>query len=188
MNTVIRSERIARQRVPLTGFIPSIRLPAYMSLMLLVSAVIAVVVVGWTIPVRQAEQPPNAFIDYTAVLPGQPRSAVVGMGFSCNSGNSSGTSDYCTRATADGPFSLVAVTLSDGIVSRTSFSVHKGTLTIGDLALMWGRPHIRLYRQSTVFEWPSLGVSAEGWVEGRRFSYAIPVLRIAFVPPAVADG
>lgn len=188
MNMVLHTERATRQRLPLTGLIPSVRLPVYVNLMLLVSAVIAVVVVGWTIPVRQPEQPSNAFIDYAVILPGQPLSAVLGMGFSCNSTNSSGSSEYCTRSPADGPFRLIAVTLSEGMVSRVTFTIREAALVTGDLALLWGRPNIRFYDKSLNMEWPSVGVSAEGWAENRRFSYALPVLRLSFGNPATSDS
>jgi hypothetical protein len=143
-------------------------------------------VVGWVIPIRQIYQPSNAFADYAAILPGQPHSAVVGMNFSCNSSNRSGTSDYCTRAPADGPFSLVSVTLSNGIISRVSFTVRDNRVAIGDLALLWGRPSIRLYGKSAVFEWSNPGVYANGWVESKPFSYAIPVLRLSFGSPEIS--
>jgi hypothetical protein len=109
------------------------------------------------------------------------------MGFSCNPDNRSGTSEFCTRAPANGAFSLVAVTHSEGIISRVSFTVREDRLAIGDLALLWGRPEIRVYGHSVSVVWPSRGVSAEGWAKSRRFSYAIPVLRIAFGPPSGAN-
>jgi hypothetical protein len=184
MNMVNRTARITRRHVPLAGLTTSVRLPVYMGLSLPVAAVIAVVVVGWTIALRHSLQPSSPFSDYAEILPGRPGSGLSTLRFSCTPDYSDYTHvQYCTRAPATGPFYLVAVTVPDGVVSRVNFAVRPGALTIGDLVLLWGRPSIRLYRKSAVFGWPRLGVYASGWAESQRFSYTVPVLRLSIGKP-----
>jgi hypothetical protein len=180
MNMVIRTMRVTRQRVPTAIAMPPMNLPVYVSLALLLAVVMAIVVMSWVIPVRQDIEPTTPFSDYATIWPGQPRSAVVAMGISCNPYNSTGRSDYCTHAPAASPFSLIGVTVLDGVVSRVDFAVREGALTVGELALLWGRPHIRLYRQSATLEWHDIGASATGWAENARFSYFMPVSSISF--------
>jgi hypothetical protein len=158
----------------------TVPLPIYVRVMLLLTAVIAVLVVGWTIPLSQGTQPSNPFSDYIAILPGQTWNSVVAQPFSCYADNSVDNTAYCTRSPASGPFSLIAVIVSDGVVSRIDLAVREGTLTVGDLALLWGRPNARLYRQSVNLDWPSVGVTASSWAESRRFGYFIPIIRLSF--------
>jgi len=182
MNTVFRSWAAVQRRSSLGSTLPLASLPVYVKLPLLLSSVLAAALILWTILIHQTDSA-NPFAAYETVLPRQSSDEVIALKLSCNPNNRSDDSQYCTHAPANGPFSLVTATLSNGVVSRTHFTVHLDALALGDLALWWGRPHIRLYRQSAVFEWPSLGISAEGWAKSGRFSYAIPVWRISFGSP-----
>jgi hypothetical protein len=141
---------------------------------------VVAITLNWTISSRQNVPSPNPFADYEGILPGQPRSALGAMRFSCNINDVSDQSEYCTRAPADGPFSLIGVTVSNGVINRVEFSLRASALTVGNMALLWGRPTIYFYQKSVNLEWPSLGVSASAWAESRRFSYFIPVIRLSF--------
>jgi hypothetical protein len=182
MNLVIGRPVVTRQQTQLTLALPAVRLPIYVRLMLMVMTSVVALTVGWLILVRQDVPSANPFASYEPILPGQPRDAVIAMRFSCNPDTSSGKSQYCTRAPGDGPFSLIAVTLSDGVVSQVGFTVRQGALAVSDLAFLWERPLVSLYRQSAIFEWPDMGVDATGWAESNRFSYFVPVLHMAFGP------
>jgi hypothetical protein len=172
----------ARRSIPVS-------VPVYVRAILLLSACMATLVASWLLPLGRAAQPSNPFASYAAILPGQPRQAVIEQQFSCPLSNLAHTQqdyeqarqrEYCTRAPAVGPFSFVAVTMSNGVVSRVEFSLREAALTVGDLALLWGRPDKALYRQSINLEWSNVGVTASGWAESHRFNYANPVLRLTF--------
>ena len=143
--------------------------PVYLWLALVLSA--AIVGEGTVAMLTQENTLANPFSNYDSILPGQPRSAVIAAQFSCQS---SKQSEYCTRAPAEGPFSLVSVILREGVVRRNTFVVRTSGLVVGDLALLWGRPHIRRYGHSFNFEWQN-AVTAMGGAKNGRFSYHLPV-------------
>lgn len=181
MNIV--SQRTTTARAQRGIAVPAVRPPLYVRVMLPITLAMAVLVGVWTLLVRPGVQPQDAFSDFVEILPGQAWNENVAKQFSCEP-DKSAVQGYCFRLPAAGPFLLVAVSLSDGVVSQTDFSVHEGALTVGDLALLWGRPNVRLYRQSVNLDWPSVGVTANGWAESWQFSYSIPVQRISFAPPS----
>lgn len=177
MNMVSQTTRIARTQWSIA--VPAVDLPIYLRLMLLVTTFMAAALLSWTIPLRQDLQPSYPFSNYVDIFPGKPQSGMEALRFSCEQSNTWGEREYCTRVPADGPFSLIAINISNGIVQRVNFAVLSNTLMIGDLTLLWGRPRIRLYRQSAIFEWSSIGARAIGWAESAHFSNFIPILNIS---------
>jgi hypothetical protein len=175
METITSAIGGVRRHVGRTDALPILILPAYRYLMLLMIGILAVGLVGWAAAVRLNVQFPDPFAAYTDIFPGQPRSAVIARGFSCQS-----SPQYCTAAPADGPFFLVAVTLANDSVRRLDFTVRQNTLVMGDLPLAWGRPRIQIYQESVILNWTALGVSANGWAASRHFDYFMPLVRISF--------
>ncbi len=175
--------------------VPTVNPPSYVRLMLIAAVAMAAVVTMWTLLFHQEVPPVNPFAETLEGVLGQPRQAIAAQSFSC-SPSSGGypqsspehtvaeQSGYCSRAPVAGPFSLIGAALSRGVVRQVEFSMRAGALTVGDLALLWGRPNVRIYRQSVNLEWPRIGISANGWAESWRFSYSIPVQRISFSPTA----
>jgi len=141
---------------------------------------VVIVLISLTTLFRISAQPSNPFPSDLLILPGTPERTVKLMGFSCNPPADIGSSQYCTQAPATGTFSLVAVTLSNHVVTRLSFSMRANTLVVGDLPLAWGRPKMQRYGDSICLEWPQVGVSANGQVGYGLFSYFLPLARISF--------
>lgn len=162
-----------------------IRLPLYLHLALAFLALTTLVAAGWAALVRQNIEPANPFSIYTEILPGQERDALIQQAFVCSTDPyyrlDYGLKDneYCARPLPEGSFWLITSTVRDGVIRRTDFLARNGALTLGDLMFLWGRPRVRLYRQSARFEWPSLGISASGWAESWQFSYHMQVTRIS---------
>jgi hypothetical protein len=174
----ITSERTTTAYHPRNITLPAVRAPIYVRLMFMVAVGMTVLGTAWAALFRQATQPLNPFAEMLQSVVGESWQAVGSHHFSCS--GSAGDA-YCTRRPTDGPFSLIAVTLRQGVVSRVEFSMHEGALTAGDLALLWGRPDVDVYHSSVNLEWPRIGLSANGWADAWQFSFAIPVERISFV-------
>jgi hypothetical protein len=186
MNSVSRITNIVRTQRTIA--LPQVRLPFYAYLPILVFLFLAGLLIGWTSSLRQAGPPSDTFSAYMLPLPGQPHSALVALRFSCDPNNRAGQNEYCTRAPATGPFFHVAAYVSGDVISRVDLMVHQGALTVGDLALLWGRPTVHLYRKSINLDWPAQGISANGWTESGRFSYSILIHRISFGSPFISDA
>jgi len=178
MNMVTQKGDLTRQHTPRHIRIPTAKLPVYLRLMLLTSALVTTVVIGWTILLSQDAQLANPFSEYEDIMPGQPRSTVRAMQFSCITVDKT-YSEYCTRAPTAGDFSLVTATFSGGVVKRVTFNVRNGALVVGELPLAWGRPQVQVYGQSVNLEWPDIGIKAGGWATSRRFGYFIPITRVS---------
>lgn len=179
MDTVTPRASRTRQQLRLATTIPPVRLPFYLRVILLTTSVVAVVVVSWTLLVKITARPQAPFSAYTDVFPGQPHSAVLARGISCDPDPDLTLTQYCTHAPSTGPFSLIAMTISDGVIRRVNFTVRENTLRVGDLPLAWGQPNIRLYGHSVTLDWPSIGATANAWAQRGRFSYFMPVQRIS---------
>lgn len=179
MNTVNQTGGLSRQRAPRQIAIATVKLPIYARPMFLLLVLINLLVVGWTILLRQDVQLTNPFSEYADILPGQPKSAVLALQFSCKTMNDTYEPMYCTRAPVAGDFSLVTATLSNDVVRRVDFIVRKGALVVGELSLAWGRPQVSVYGQSVNLEWWDLGVAAGGHAQNRRFGYFVPLFRLS---------
>lgn len=185
MNITTQTGNLTQERPRRHVRIPTARLPIYVRLMLLTSALMTVGVIGWTIVLRQDVEFSNPFAEYAEILPGQPRSAVIALQFSCND---TYVPVYCTHAPATGDFSLVTATLSGDVVKRVDFMVRNGALVVGELPLAWGRPHVQVYGQSVNLEWPDIGMRAGGHAQNRRFSYFVPLFRLSISASQIPTG
>jgi hypothetical protein len=182
MNVVIRTKLDTRWRLSFLPLlrIPQPKLPTYLYVEVLALIIGALVLVNWTLLVRQNVQPPNPFSTYTdnvAELTEPIHSATVVHGLNC-SVVSLDDHQYCTMSPSNGPFWYVMGIFADGAIRWNGFAVRENTLTLGDLILLWDRPVTHLYQESAVFEWPALGISATGWTDSKQFDYHIPITRV----------
>ena len=53
------------------------------------------------------------------------------------------------------------------------FAIRPNALTVGDVALLWGRPTIKPLDNWLFLHWPNQRIST--WVESWRFNYALPL-------------
>jgi hypothetical protein len=180
MSVMIRAAGGLWQYVQLINTASTIKLPIYLRLMLGLTAAMVIAVMSLRMLIRTNAQPSNPFPSDLLIMPGTPENTVKLMGFSCNPQADFVPSQYCTQAPATGPFSLVAVTLSNQVVTRINFTLRANSLVVGDLPLAWGRPKIERYGDSVYLEWPHMGVSANGQVGYALFSYLLPLARISF--------
>src|SRR5262249_33993392 len=134
MNIVIRTREI-RWRLPASPALrlPQPNLPTYIYLELLALIIVALVVVNWTLIVRQdAPLPANPLTPYIDTSTNLPEA--ISYTRTLRKGNctvvSMSNEQFCTSSPSDGPFTYITGTLNNGVVRWTSFAVRKGALTI----------------------------------------------------------
>jgi hypothetical protein len=94
--------------------------------------------------------------------------------------NSTITGQLCGLYPQTGPFNQIHVVRGEPS-SPVYFTVRDGALTIGDLALLWGRPEvITMDWERMSLRWSDRGVTATVISWRRRFSYYLPVERVVF--------
>jgi hypothetical protein len=128
-------------------------------------------------------QKTHPFADYLTIFPGQPLRAVQALGFACvdtTEYNDPSSRQYCSRVMKGAAFPYIGLFLIFRMVSEVEFVVQSKGLTVGDLAVRWGRPHIRLYGQVAHLDWPEAGIRASAEPGGGHFDYFMPVLRVSF--------
>ena len=133
---------------------------------------------------------PNPFAAYADIFPGQPASAIEARGFSCPSNYNDyqpPTGIYCTFTPADGVFFHVAVVLFKGKIHQISFIMHKNTLTVGDLELIFETGAVHKFPRTAYFALPrqrSFAIAKTIDSDG-RFSVYLPIWNIAFTENAL---
>ncbi len=165
-----------------------LRPPAYIRFMRNVCLACLVMVTGVMLLARFAQPPSNPFYDYASILPGQPRSALIQRGFSCAEGevannrpSPSTIGQYCVLPLNKGIFDRIGAVLSHDVVKQVFFIARKDALTVGDLALLWGRPlTISGVGEQITLDWPPSDWSILAITNGTRFSYLMPVHRVTF--------
>jgi hypothetical protein len=187
MQQVIRGLKLP----PFIVRIPHLSAPSariVITLLLVVSFSTAIVAVS-ALAQRYGEayltDPFVAFADY---LPGQ----LVDMrlfdsqGFSCSPVSVPLPADIGERCVLDlqtGRFSQISVTIWDGIVKRLDLNVCENSLTVGDLALLWGSPQFIINGNRVNVSWRAGGITrGSGWSENGRFTYFQPLSLISFAP------
>jgi hypothetical protein len=141
------------------------------------------VAVGVTLVSWRADEGYNPFTLYASVMEGR-----LHGGFICqdvtvinDETNPDAFRQMCIAYPADGVFSQVRVIrVTEVNLYQVRFTPNRNILTIGDLAIRWGRPHRGIaYRGRMSLQWPARGVTAIVKVN-ELFSYYLPVEEIIF--------
>lgn len=177
MDNVTPTTRVSHYPIaPKVSPLPPVKLPIYLRLTTGLCAVMSIGVVVWMMLVASKAQP---FVGKEIFSPAFESTLEAMRECKCGSYSASNDNDYDTYSLATGPFSQIAVTSRNGQIGRVDFMIRGGTLTIGDLSLLWGKPIVRLAGHSALFDWPESGVSANGYTENGLFSYYIPLWHIS---------
>ena len=133
--------------------------------------------------VRRSEPPFDPFAPYADILPGQSRDGVAQRGLNCQFDLVPLFEEICTLTPETGGFSeiLVKIAPHTGRISRVVFKPREGTLTVGDLVLLWGDPEITFHSQTANLRWPNVHVVAIPETYDGDFSYWLPIAHIALV-------
>jgi hypothetical protein len=83
---------------------------------------------------------------------------------------------YCFYRTESGPFEFVKfVELNSEGMEGVYFAVRDNALTVGDVAMLWGRPTIRRHDHSLTLYWPAQHMSSVVRSDSGQFNYRLPV-------------
>jgi hypothetical protein len=153
----------------------------FLSLTLLCLTVLSVVTVSMSIAIRQVDPPPDPFFHYVNLL-----EVELNTGFACADTTSihdemeaNAARQLCTAYPTDQPFSQVRMIVGVNLV-QVDFIPREETMTVGDLARLWGRPQIgSVYRGRMNLQWPAHGITAVVSGEG-QFSYFLAIERIIY--------
>ena len=58
--------------------------------------------------------------------------------------------------------------------------LHPGAFSIGDLALLWGRPQIRKAGRWVSLNWPERRINGSSWSDNAQWSYFQAVMQVSF--------
>jgi hypothetical protein len=167
--------KVRRKPATISVLLPKTQPPRYLQIILLLLTVVAAVSICWTALVRQQTPRMNPFADYNNILPGNSMNYILTQGFQCSANNLAQNRNYCILSPIDGPFWYIHLVTTRGVVTEVSFCVRKGAITVGDLALLWGKPAIKLFDGSGLFKWSNIYSSADGLSVNRGFSYYFPI-------------
>src|SRR5689334_11349756 len=152
-------------------------LPVYILLICCITLGAVVLMLAVTLLARR-EAPADPFSLYLNMLPGNPVSAVAER--ECSGMRLDYPGSKCTYRPTSGAFSGIAVMVKGSIVS-TEFTVHKPSVMVGDLFLLWGKPTIQIQGRSATLSWPRPGaVISLTLPPNRRIRYILPVGSIRF--------
>jgi hypothetical protein len=154
--------QIFSQRLPASGAL-------VVALILLALAVIGAGAAASASTVLAVDGPVSPFDVYTAIMPGQPITALEA--FDCGSpysGTTEQSAFYCMIRPDDGPIRSISVSGSKGKIE--SLTMRASDVRVGDLIAHWGHPNLtRVYKRSFSMAWDG-GIYVIGSLRG-RFSY-----------------
>jgi len=130
---------------------------------------------------RPTQPSPNPFLEYADMFPGNPLSLTHTKAFSCSGSNNYYiASEVTCRFSPDSSmFSEVAVIISNGAISQTTFTLHNNTLKVGDLAFLFASPNFQAYPRKVFFFWSNLFVIVSTTANGNHASIR-PVWSVTF--------
>ena len=157
----------------------------FIALLLIVGFLTAALVVNALARYVSDPDLPDLFVAYTDFFPGQSVDArmLETEGFSCYADtlpSSADITERCTRILQTGPFSHISVTLWDGVIKWLDLRVREHGLTVGDLALRWGCPEVRVSGKWVSLNWFKHHVTGLGWSPNGRFTYFQTLSHITF--------
>jgi hypothetical protein len=170
------------RRLPGIRFAIHLQLPLYMCLMLCLPLGITVIVAGATALTR-FQTPGNPFAAYDDLISGNTQDPAFGSNHetllravfdvACTT---SLVQKYCYYQPESGPFAVIQFhDLNREGERGIYFDVRDNALTVGDLALLWGRPEITQHENSLVLHWPDQHMSTVVRSDSGQFSYFLPV-------------
>jgi hypothetical protein len=180
-------EKIAQavSHPPVDSLHLSIKLPLYLRVALCLFMAFALLsVLTWALVQNRTPPPPNPFVSFADIFPGQPESAVEARGTSHRlpTYNFYGvlSDKYYSFTPAESIFSDVRVTISHGIISQTIFVLRDNPLRVGDLAELFRTSNMHVYLNAVYFVLPNNFVIAKTATHTGRFSLFLPVWSVSF--------
>jgi hypothetical protein len=183
MDSINHTSIVRKERRPIVIEIspPTIHMPLYVSVILILIPIWATICISWVAIVRQNVPIANPFSDYNTIFPGQRLGQVIERGFDCTQYFLEWDQNYyCTLNPTDGPFWYINLVATNGIIRSVVFCTRENAITVGDLSMLWGRPRGRYLYRLDIFSWPEIRAVADAYSQDKRFSYYLPVTHISF--------
>jgi len=172
--------RQSRRRLQVPRFSMHLQLPLYLRLMFGVM----IIVLGTLLLTRLMPPPTNLFSDFGYLFADDAYQIALARGFRCGVVNLYShlqTIDYCEVQITHEMFSQISLGILGNDANEISFLVREHTLTVGDLATLWGKPEFRQYHDIVVAAWPTQQVAARASApQYGRISYFLPVVQVSF--------
>ena len=178
-----------RRWLPVPPTAIHLQLPLYLRFIVALMLGVAVIVSTMAVLTRFAPPLSNPFSDYDYIQPGQPGSVLALHGFSCAAGRVTNDppshlsfTQYCVLDLDNGIFNRIGAMVSGNVVTQVIFNVREGTITAGDLALLWGKPPTIIYVQEQIMlAWERGERVILANTRGAGFSYFMFVRRVRFI-------
>jgi hypothetical protein len=88
---------------------------------------------------------------------------------------------YCTSRPVTGMFSEIYLVAVDGIVDSITYTMHRNSMTTGNLIWLWDKPDTIAFSHHFVnLYWVDQHVTAQVSTHGGKFNYFSPVLWVIF--------
>jgi hypothetical protein len=170
--------------------VQSHRFPLYMRIAVaIVMSLAAVNIAAWTIP-HYTQLASNPFMSFSDIMPGQPKGQIESEGFTCHRTDRPDIAlETCTRDLSTGSFRQVQLTISwRNTIHDTTFIAREGTLRLGDLIRLLGRPEIHRYGVVTHFMWSSRAITSLTTLQTTpQPSFYLPLSTVTFTDTGSDD-
>jgi len=172
-----------QRRLQVPRFAIHLQLPLYLRLMLRLLLGVMVIAVSAKALTRLMQPPRNPFAAYDDLIAGDTQDPAFGSNYQLLSSAAfdlacatSPIQKYCIYQPASGPFAEIRfMDLNDEGEIGVYFAVRDNALTVGEVALLWGRPTIDRRGNSLVLHWYHQGMSTVVRSDNGLFNYSLPV-------------
>ena len=163
---------------------PSFKFLPYLRLALILLSGLALTNLGMRAFAQSTQfsaPPPNPFLEYADIFPGQPISAVEARTFSCWSNHNyyDSLERACSSELTSGVFATVDMLTSDDTIREITFTLRENIFNVGNLVLLFGNPNFRAYPHKVFFFWNNLFVIVSTSVTGNPAAIR-PVWSVTF--------
>jgi hypothetical protein len=154
----------------------------YIALALFTILAIFVLTLGIMSVARRGTSAAASFATYQLLQFDQSSSVLVKDGFTCAETDSSSITRYCVLRLETGVISQIDVFVVDEAIVQMHLRLRDHRITLGELVLLWGQPHLHFFGQTAYLSWPQNYVTTTLSTEG-AINYFLPVASLSFADP-----
>lgn len=165
--------------------VPSLKSSHFLFVVFTMAVGFTVIIVGTSEVAHYIVPPPNPFLAYAEIFPGNPESALAGKGFTCldkaKSYYYAYTEIQCVVSPADGDFVMIEVAVYSGIIHEISFLMRDSSLMLGDVVRLFNVSDFKSNAHGIVFSWEGSTGTAWSCPDIKGITLFCPVQRITFM-------
>lgn len=113
--------------------------------------------------------PFNPYLEYADIFPGQRLSSADGRAYSCWGNyfkNKPASEVSCRFTPASGPVENVTVSISEGIIHQTTFTMRENRFNVGDVVMLFNVSYFNWHPSRVYFFWNNLLVIVSTTAKG----------------------